>query len=428
MASRIVMTSFGSFGDVFPYIGLALGLKGRGHEPVLAMPEYYRQTVEREGIEFHPVRPNLDPGDRETVRRVMDARRGTEYIIELILGSLRESREDLLAASRGADLLVTHPITFAGPVVAAETGVPWISSVLAPMSFFSPHDLPVFAPMPWAKKLERIPGVAEGLVKMARSVSRRWTEPVYALREELGLERGGDPIYEGQHSPEMVLALFSRVLARPQPDWPPNVRVTGAIAYNGRAADDPLSPELEAFLAQGEPPVVFTLGTSAVGAAGGFYDESVEAVRKLGARAVLLVGRHPENRPGGPLPEGVLLEPYAPHAALFPRASAIVHQGGAGTMHQALRSGRPTLVVPFAHDQPDNAHRVERLGVSRTLLPHRYSARRVERELRTLLEEPRYRDRARRVGEVVAGEDGVGSACDAIDEVLGARRVSLPPG
>lgn len=429
MGKRVVITSFGSFGDLFPYVGLALGLKGRGHEPVVAMPAHYRATVEREGLEFRAVRPDIDPSDRETVRRVMDATRGTEYIIGLILDSLRESYDDLHDAVRGADLLVTHPITFAGPLVAAETGVRWVSTVLAPMSFFSPHDLPVFAPMPWAKQLERIPGVAQGLVKMARTISRRWTAPVYELREELGLDRGGDPIYEGQHSPRMVLALFSRVLARPQPDWPANVRITGAIPYNGRAVDEPLSPELEAFLAAGEPPVVFTLGTSAVGAAGDFYDESVEAVRRLGVRAVLLVGNHPENRPGGPLPGGVLLEPYAAHAALFPRASVIVHQGGAGTMHQALRSGRPTLVVPFAHDQPDNAHRVERLGVSRTLPPNRYSARRVERELRALLDSERYRERARRVGQVVASEDGVGAACDAIEEVLGvSRRGETPPG
>jgi rhamnosyltransferase subunit B len=421
MGERIVITSFGSYGDVYPYVGVALGLKARGHEPVLAMPAFYRETVEREGLAFHPVRPEVDPTDRELMRRVMNPATGTEVIVKELLGALRESYEDLDRAARGAALLVTHPITFAAPLVAEQRRLPWVSSVLAPMSFFSAHDLPVFPPMPWAKRLDAVPGMARALVGLGRVITRRWGAPVHALRRELGLPRGADPLFEGQHSPRAVLALFSRVLAEPQPDWPARVRITGAVPYNGPDSGRPFSPALEAFLEAGPPPVVFTLGSSAVGAAGDFYSESVRAVRRLGVRAVLLVGGHPENRPEGPLPDGVLLEPFAPHAALFPRASAVVHQGGAGTLHQGLRSGRPTLVVPFAHDQPDNAHRVQRLGVSRTLRPGRYRARRVEKELRALLEDDGYRTRAAAVAERVRAEDAVGAACDAIEEVLAGR-------
>jgi rhamnosyltransferase subunit B len=421
MSKRILITSFGSYGDVFPYLGLALGLLQRGHHPVLAMPAFYRETVEREGLEFWPVRPNVDPADRATIARIMDAERGTEFILkELLLPVLRESYADISAAARGANLILTHPITFAGPIVAQREGLPWVSSVLAPMSFFSPNDLPVFAPLPWAKRLERVPGAARMLVRLAKRVTRSWGEPVYSLRRELGLPRGGDPIFEGQHSPDLVLGLFSRVLGAPQRDWPANVRVTGAIPYNGPAAEGSLSPELESFLAAGEPPVVFTLGSSAVGAAGDFYRESAEAVRRLGTRAVLLVGSHPENRPAS-VPEGVRLEPFAPHAALFPRASVVVHQGGIGTLHQGLRSGRPTLIVPFAHDQPDNAYRAASLGVSRTLPPKRYRAPVVERELRALLEQPAYREKAVAIGEKVRAEDGVAAACAAIEEMLAAR-------
>jgi rhamnosyltransferase subunit B len=423
MGKRIVITSFGSYGDVYPYIGLALGLRDRGHEPVLAMPAYYREAAAREGLRFHPVRPDVDPADRETVGRIMNAASGTEFIVrQLILGSVRESYADLSEAVRGADLLVTHPITFAGPVMAERERLPWVSSVLAPLSFFSRHDLPVFAQMPWAKRLEHVPGAAAALVRVARWSTRGWVVPVHRLRQALGLRRGGNPIFEGQHSPLKVLALFSRVLAHPQPDWPAHVRVTGAIPYNGPATGCPLSPELESFLRAGPPPVVFTLGTSAVGAAGDFYHESVDAVRRLGVRAVLLVGSHAENRPREPLPADVLLEESAPHAAVFPRASVVVHQAGAGTLHQGLRSGRPTLAVPFAHDQPDNAYRVERLGVSRTLGPHRYRADRVAKELGLLLRDDRYRAKAAAVAERVRAEDGVRAACDAIEEALSAPR------
>ena len=427
MSKRVVIATFGSFGDVNPYVGLALGLKQRGHRPVLATAEFYRSYIEREGIEFYPLRPDVDPRDASAMRRIMDPKRGTEYLFkEFLLPRVRESYEDLSEAVRGADLLVTHPVTFAGPLVAEKEGVPWASTVLAPISFFSAHDLPVFSPFPLLAALRRFgPGVGRPLVGLAKRSTWRWTEPVRRLRADLGLPPGKDPIYEGQFSPRLVLAMFSRVLAQPKLDWPPNVRITGQVFYDGPSSNRDLQPDLARFLRSGPAPVVFTLGTSAVEAAGGFYRESLDATRHLGVRAVLLVGRNPNNRPPGPLPEGISSFEYAPFSTIFPRAAAMVHQGGVGTMAQALRSGRPMLVVPFAHDQPDNALRARSLGVAKVVYPKRYSARRVAKHLRALLEEPGYRDRAGEVARRVRSEDGVGSACEAIEELLASPQGPL---
>jgi len=179
-----------------------------------------------------------------------------------------------------------------------------------------------------------------------------------------------------------------------------------------------------AFLAEGPAPVVFTLGSSAVGAAGDFYRESVEAVKRLGVRAVLLTGGFAENRPPGPLPPGVMLVDRAPHQLLFPRASAIVHQGGAGTTAQALRSGHPMLVVPHGHDQPDTAFRVSNLGVARTVFPKRYQAARVERELKRLLTEASFRERAASVAGIVQQEGGADTAAQLIADMLAMDRAT----
>lgn len=420
---RIVLTSFGSLGDVFPYVGLGRELRARGHDVLLAMPAHYRAVVEREELGFHPVRPDFDPTDPAVVARIMDARSGSEYIIrDLILASLRDTFADLEAVARDADLLVSHPVTFAGPVVAQHLSMTWVSTVLAPMSFFSPLDLPVFPQMPWAKRLASIPGAARGLVGLARLATRTWGEPLYALRRELGLPRGGHPVYEGQHSPHLVLGLYSRHLATPPADAPPALRITGAIPYNGADAERALSPLLEEFLHAGPPPVVFTLGSSAVGAAGSFYEASEEAVRRLGLRGVLLVGSNAANGAEGRSGDNILRVAFAPHAALFPRAAAVVHQGGIGTLHQTMRSGRPMLVVPFAHDQPDNAYRAEQLGISLTIRPSRYSGRTAAEALRQLLERPGFAARAQQVGAAVCTEDGVTDACDAIDALLARRR------
>ena len=211
--------------------------------------------------------------------------------------------------------------------------------------------------------------------------------------------------------------MFSRVLGEPQPDWPVRTHLTGFVPYNGQPA--PLPPDLETFLSDGDAPIVFTLGTSAVGAAGAFYDESAAAARRLGRRAVLLVGRDPANRPRAPLTANLIAVEYASHAALFPRAAVVVHHGGVGTTGQVLRSGRPMLVVPHAHDQPDNAHRVERLGVARVLSPPRYTAARAARALISLLDDSRYAERAIGAAAVVRGEPGVDAACEMILETLG---------
>jgi UDP:flavonoid glycosyltransferase YjiC (YdhE family) len=280
------------------------------------------------------------------------------------------------------------------------------------MLFFSKHDPPVLPALP---RLNDRPLVgtwlARALLPLARRATRDWGEPVQKLRAKLGLPRAPNPVFEGQFSPHGTLALFSRVLAAPQPDWPPNVTTTGAVFYN---SPEPLEPELEEFLSAGEPPVVFTLGTSAVGAAGGFYRESVAAAAKLGVRAVLLTGGFAQNRPDH-VPPNALLVDRAPHQLLFPRASAVVHQCGAGTTAQALRSGKPTLLVPHGHDQFDNARRVRKLGVARTLLPSQYRAERVARELDALLNDTRYQERTAAVSIVVREERGAEAAVAAIE-------------
>jgi len=274
-------------------------------------------------------------------------------------------------------------------------------------------------PAPWIQPwLARSPRLSRAFLWLTNRMTQAWAEPIQQFRMARGLGRGANPILAGQHSPHLVLAMFSKVMAKPQADWPPNVCVTGPSLYNG--PDVPLPDTLSRFLNQGPPPLVFTLGTSAVSAAGKFYETSARAAEQLGQRAVLLVGPHAQNRPSQVGPDVHLAE-FAPHATLFARASAVVHQGGAGTLHQALVNGRPMLVVPHSHDQPDNAARVTRLGVARTVYPRQYTVARVVQELRVLAE-PSYTRRATEVGAVVSAENGPQRACDAIDKLLASAR------
>jgi rhamnosyltransferase subunit B len=290
--------------------------------------------------------------------------------------------------------------------------------VLAPISFFSAHDFPVLPFAPFLKHLERLgPWVGPVLSRVARHATRNWSAPVYRFRARLGLPPGGNPIYEGQHSPNLVLGLFPGVLAKPQRDWPANVRVTGRIPFDA-AHGKSLSPELEKFLAEGPAPIVFTLGSSAVMAAGDFYEQSIAAAERLGARGVMLAGSEGVKRLSGKVSKNVLIVDAAPHSQLFPKASAIVQQCGIGTLGQALSAGCPILAVPFAHDQPDNAHRVEQLGVARVVYPPQYRAPRVAQELHRLLDQAEYGRAASEVAAKLRAEDGANAACSALEDQL----------
>jgi UDP:flavonoid glycosyltransferase YjiC (YdhE family) len=222
-------------------------------------------------------------------------------------------------------------------------------------------------------------------------------------------------LFDAKHSPSLVLALFSRVLGVEQKDWPPNARITGFCFYDSDAGNAGLPAQLEAFLDAGPAPVVFTLGSAAVLAAGNFYEESAAAAEQLGVRAVLLIGGDPRNRPKRALPDSICVAEYAPYSALFQRAAMVVHQGGVGTVAQCLRAGKPMLIMPYSHDQPDNARRMQRLGVAKVIERGSYQAMRVAATLKAMLADPELTAQAGRVEERLRHEDGVASATDALE-------------
>jgi rhamnosyltransferase subunit B len=418
---RIVLNTFGSFGDIHPYMAIAMELQHRGHTPLIAAMEGYREKILGAGLEFAPVRPDVPPPKEqgtELVEKIMEPITGPRFLMEsLVFPAVRQSYEDLLKAVAGADLLVTHPAAPAGPLVGRKTGMPWISTVLAPMSFLSAYDPPVPPFWQWTRKFSVLgPGVMGFLLNTMKNSYKAKT--VTDFRDELGLADTGNPMFEGQHSPTLVLALFSEVFAKPQPDWPPQTKVTGFCFYDGHH-EIQMPPELLRFLDNGTPPIVFTLGSSAVWVARDFFQQSIEAAKRLDRRAVLLIGDQ-RNLPGT-LPEGMIAVDYAPYQSLLPRACAMVHHGGVGTTSQGLLAGVPTLIVPFAFDQSDNAEHAYRLGTSRTLYRKNYFAPRVANELHKLLQ-PDYARRAREVSRRLQQENGPRRAADLIEQVLSGRQ------
>lgn len=415
---NIVLATFGSLGDLHPALAIARELKRRGHAPVVASSDVYADAAAAAGVEFRAMRPSAAAfGDMgETMQQLLDPRRGPEFLVRrMFLPHLRESYDDLARIAEGADVLVGHPIVFAAPLLAAKRGLPWASTVLAPLSLMSAYDPPIFPGAEWMRHVRPL-GVApyRAVFGLARRIAGAWEQPLHAFRRELGLPPGGLAQFEGQYSPHLNLALFSPVLAAPQPDWPPRTLSCGFTGYEGSPADPQTLAALERFLAAGDAPIVFGLGSSAVTIAASFWEAAIEAVTRIGRRAVLLTGRH---APVPATPASVAAFDYLPYSAVFPRAAAVVHSCGIGTLAQALRAGRPQLIVPAAFDQPDNARRAALLGVGRVLPFQQATAARLTTGLERLLGTPAHAEAAACVARRLAGEDGAAAAADALERL-----------
>jgi UDP:flavonoid glycosyltransferase YjiC (YdhE family) len=285
---------------------------------------------------------------------------------------------------------------------------------LSPLSFFSSFDPSVTVNAPALIHLRKAGPIAyrTGL-NLGRLAIRLWSDPVRRLRREQGLRSDCDPVFRDKFSPDLVLALFSPWLAQPQPDWPPQTSQPGFVYFDHRSADATVSSRLSSFLSSGDAPIVFTQGSTAVHNPGHFYEVSAAAAKRLGRRAILLGSK---ATPQSDSPD-LLVLPYVPYSQVFPHAAINVHQGGSGTTGEALRSGRPMLIVPYGWDQPDNAARIARLGVGLNVARSHYSVNTAIAALKSILESARISARATEVGYQVAAEDGLGSACDAIESM-----------
>ncbi|MEO5858116.1 MAG: nucleotide disphospho-sugar-binding domain-containing protein [Pyrinomonadaceae bacterium] len=416
--SKIVLATFGSLGDLHPMIALGLELKGRGHHIKFASMEFYREKIESIGFEYASMSPHLSPNDIANMPELVDARKGTERILrDIIIAGVPEMYDDLLAAVAGCDVLITGEIIYAAKSVVEKTGIKWVTTTLAPISLFSVYDPPVPPTAMWFEKLRFLgPGFHRLLFGLIKRSMKSWLEKYRAFRLNLGLDPDDDPIFYGKFSKDLHLIMFSRALGTPQPDWPVTAVQTGFCFYDGQSDTGQMPDDLTAFLDAGDPPIVFTLGSAAVMDPRDFFTESVKAAKMLKRRAVLLYGIFGEPPPG--LTEDIVAFQYAPYSLLFPRAACVVHQAGVGTTGQVLRAGVPHVIVPFAHDQPDNAARCRRIGVAQVISRDNYNAESAQLTIARVLGDETYSINAAKYAEIVRSEQGSSAAAHEIEKML----------
>ena len=418
---RFLLASWGSHGDLHPFLALGRGLLARGHETTLVGHPDWEMEAHGAGLRFVSTG---EPSREDFIRDhpdVLSMRWGGLVSLHTLVNKAIAPGFDhtiraLLSETCNHDVIVAHHFTFPAPVAAELSGLPWATVSLAPGVVPSAWSLPGanFA-RPGRGPLGR--AWNQFIWSSGSLISRVMVDPVVnRLRTEHDLKPVSDAIFAA-HSPALNLQLYSEHFAARPPDWSEEKRIAGFCFYDPPDAVA-LDPEIEAFLAKGEPPILFTLGSVAVQSPGAFFRSAVEALETLGLRGILLIGPE-KNRPTH-LPGSVLAVPYVPYGLLMPRVRAVAHQCGIGTLSHTLRAGLPSLACPFAFDQPNNARRLEALGVAELILPHQRDARHMGLALEKLLSgnAPAL---ARHLGEQISEENGVARACDILEEVFTTR-------
>ncbi|MCB9136074.1 MAG: glycosyltransferase family 1 protein [Anaerolineales bacterium] len=408
---HIVLPTIGSAGDVIPVIGLGLGLKARGHRVTMLTNPYFRAMIERVGLELAPV------GTVEDFQRGLDHPdlwhpvKGFQTIMrEAVLPSTRIMYQYLSTLKPDETIIAASGMSFGARLAQEKLGFRLVTVHLQPTLFMSAYDnseLGGFKMPDWLPIGFQTWRMAQ-LEKMV--VDPIMAPTLNAYRTELGLPPVSRLFGRWMHSPHKVLCLFPDWFAPTQPDWPPNLTHAGFVDY--QPEDAPLTPEIETFLAQGDAPLVFTPG-SAMQQGERFFRAAIEATQQLGKRAILLT-RFREHLPAK-LPAGFLHVEWVQLGRLLPFATGLVNHGGIGTMAQALKAGIPQLIVPFAHDQPDNANRLKALGIADRLDPGKFTTGRAVEKLQGLTD-PVVRARCAGYAEKVDFEASLKVACQVIDE------------
>ena len=421
---HFVLVPFGTAGDVYPYMGIGVGLRKRGHRVTVITHSQFRDLVQRFGLDYVDLNDSASYAETMNHADHWDPKRGFKRDARFILhDTMRKHYTELKNLYVPGDtVVVTSHGGYGVRVAQDKLGFPLVSAHISPFlirSIVRPCTQPI---ADWVLRAM--------LFRFERDLYFRFVDYFLAdpllgpelnrFRHDLGLAPVRRIVHRWIHSPQCILGLFPRWLAEPIPDdWPP-VQCTGFPFFDDADAGLPL--DVVKFLDSGEPPIVFTPGTG-VAHARHFFEAAVAACRTLGRRGLLLT-RFAEQVPPD-LPDSVRHFPFLSLSQLLPRSAALVSHGGIGTIAQGLRAGVPQLMMPMSYEQPENARRLRALGVGLSLSPRRFRGPAVTRCLDELLSNRNVNERCRELSARLAIDDPCAATCDHLEEF--AEKIGRAP-
>ena len=412
---HLLLSGFGSYGDVLPMVGIGATARARGHRVQVIVNPYFRTVVEDAGLEL------LSLGSADEYRELMQhpdlwhPRRGLKLVLKRGAAAyLRQAYAHVESNYQpGETVIGAHGLDLASRVFHEQHGAPLATVHFAPFALMSLHETARYVGAP---NMARWPRWCKRALFWAGD--RLIVDPMIGpelnrLRNEHGLPAVRQ-IYSGwSNSPLRVLGMFPDWFGPVQPDWPAPIRLVGFPLWDPPAAAG-LSAEVRGFLDAGDPPIVFAPGSANV-QAGDFFQAAADACQLLGRRGMLMT-KYPEQLPKR-LPPTVQPFGFVPFSELLPRVDALIHHGGIGTCAQGLACGLPQVVMPMAYDQLDNGLRLERLGVGAIVRPKQFRPPRVAATLGQLLESPAVRERSRELAQRCDGRASLESACESLEEL-----------
>jgi len=411
---RFLLTPVGSSGDVHPFVGIGRTLKARGHAVTIVTAEPFGDMVRRAGLEFQQTASTAEYDEIAKHPDLWHPRRGLVLVLEQVAERLQLGYECLQRLYEpGKTVLVGHSLSFFTRVFEETHDVPAATIHLAPSIFRSNHAQPAFAPgrdaSSWPTWVKRA---------IWWTIDRAMLDPNMApalnlWRHQFGLPPVQRVFRDWIHSPQRVIGLFPDWFGPRQVDWPAALRLTGFPLFDEPDHATELPASLQQFLEAGSPPILFTPG-SANQQASRFFESGLDACQRLGRRALLLT-RYPGHLPA--LPGTAHHEPFVPLSLVLPHCAALVSHGGIGTLAQGLAAGVPQLTMPMGFDQPDNATRLERLGVGRWLVPSEFDGDRVTAALDMLLDDPSITAECRRWCTEIRAQRPIESTCDLLEQL-----------
>ena len=385
---RIVISVFGTTGDIYPLMALAAQLRQRGHAITFAALPEWRTLVERAGYTFAALGIELGKQFRAFLRNEIDGIASAQHHSLITLLAPRVFQE-LQNACMDADLLIgaaDQPIAL---MVHEVLKIPYCSFLL---------------PYPYAE-----------LLRFQRSMI---TE-INPWRQKLGLPPL-KPVCPAMPlvgaSPQLMLLAMSPQLLRPLPTWPAHFHVTGT--WFSTEAVEHTDTALESFLAEGTAPVVITFGSMVHHTPRHVTAVLVEAVKHAACRAMIQRGWSELGEGCEPQPD-IYFAGAVPHGWLFPRAACVVHHCGIGTMNATVLAGTPMVCVPHVFDQFDLSSFAQTFGYASGVIPYQeLEAGRLAEAIRAAIEQPSYRAAAVRHAALLRAERGVEHACDLIEQTV----------
>lgn len=417
LAKKAVLATFGTLGDIYPFIAIAFALEHRGFDITIVAPDTHQRSIEDEGLSYARLRPsdeNITAALGVDIRGAFEMMLKNSHFIldEIYMRFLHETFEDVVSAASGADVIFTHSLLVGASQAAEALRIPAARVALAPLHLQSAASPSLTPGAPYRLEPNGYGAISYNRVvrSVVRAVTRARMGKLRRFRAEVELPSTGEDFFLDfgrANTADAVFGLFSPRFSPVQCDHPKNLIAPGFAFHRSR---DPkrcrLDAGLERFLDAGEPPVVFTLGSFAPEVSDTFYDRSMDASRALGLRCVLLAGDANAVRLASLVTAREFVCARAPHSLLFPRAFCVVHHGGIGTTAEAARAAKPQIIVPFFGDQPDHAARVARLGLGLSVALASYRVDTATKALRDVIY-GQYADNARAFAQLIAGEAGV---------------------